>query len=82
MSHGKAFVIMCFLKNSSVIKEGPNAAHIMGTSYLFGEESKGGRGCYFRVFLSSVCTMAVHPCCLCYILCAVRCFKQELKRNP
>jgi hypothetical protein len=50
MDHGKAFVTMCFLENSSVIKESFNGAHTIGTSYLFGEESKGGRGCYFRAF--------------------------------
>jgi len=33
MGHGEAFVLMCFLKNSSAIKEGLDGAHTMETSY-------------------------------------------------
>lgn len=33
MGRGEAFVLMCFLKNSSAIKEGLNGAHTMETSY-------------------------------------------------
>jgi hypothetical protein len=33
MGRGEAFVLMCFLKNSSAIKEGMDGAHTMETSY-------------------------------------------------
>jgi hypothetical protein len=33
MGRGEAFVLTCFLKNSSSIKEGSNGAHTMETSY-------------------------------------------------